>query len=186
MLPLAERIETTAPSTLQPHFFYLKHYCSSSSSDPSFWDLFSLDFIMSELTFAKAFLSTLDSRPIKLRADHVVDPQQVGLQGPVSSSPHTSMPHALQYVFHNEMGLTLLPIVHSSPPPRPAPGDAQESQADTSTRLVQINYHPREICSQSRSRILFAQLSSLHHHGAGSEGCCPTACYRYARKPCGA
>ncbi|KAJ5649174.1 uncharacterized protein N7484_002897 [Penicillium longicatenatum] len=51
---------------------------------------------MSELTFAKAFLSTLDSRPIKLRADHVVDPQQVGLQGPYTlprlRAPHPEMP----------------------------------------------------------------------------------------------
>ena len=40
---------------------------------------------MSELTFAKAFLSTLDSRPIKLRADHVFDPEQIGLRVPVSA-----------------------------------------------------------------------------------------------------
>lgn len=39
---------------------------------------------MSELSFAKSFLSTLDSRPIKLRADHVFDPEQVGLRVPVS------------------------------------------------------------------------------------------------------
>jgi hypothetical protein len=39
---------------------------------------------MSETTFAKSFLATLDSRPIKLRADHVFDPEQVGLHVPVS------------------------------------------------------------------------------------------------------
>lgn len=61
---------------------------------------------MSELTFAKAFLSTLDSRPIKLRADHVVDPQQVGLQGPVSSFPHTSVTYVFYYACYNELGLT--------------------------------------------------------------------------------
>lgn len=42
--------------------------------------------VMSELSFAKSFLSTLDSRPIKLRADHVFDPEQVGLRVPVSLS----------------------------------------------------------------------------------------------------
>ncbi|CAG8403126.1 unnamed protein product [Penicillium salamii] len=51
---------------------------------------------MSELTFAKSFLSTLDSRPIKLRADHVFDPEQVGLRVPYTlprlSAPHPSMP----------------------------------------------------------------------------------------------
>jgi hypothetical protein len=39
---------------------------------------------MSELTFTKSFLSMLDSRPIKLRADHVFDPEQIGLRVPVS------------------------------------------------------------------------------------------------------
>lgn len=42
---------------------------------------------MSEITFAKSFLATLDSRPIKLRADHVFDPEQVGLRVPVSIYP---------------------------------------------------------------------------------------------------
>ncbi|KAJ5873023.1 uncharacterized protein N7529_005376 [Penicillium soppii] len=51
---------------------------------------------MSELTFTKSFLSTLDSRPIKLRADHVFDPEQVGLRVPYTlprlSAPHPPMP----------------------------------------------------------------------------------------------
>ncbi|KAJ5948058.1 hypothetical protein N7466_001073 [Penicillium verhagenii] len=51
---------------------------------------------MSEITFAKSFLSTLDSRPIKLRADHVVDPAQTGLSAPYTlprlHAPHPEMP----------------------------------------------------------------------------------------------
>ncbi|KAJ5222170.1 uncharacterized protein N7469_011057 [Penicillium citrinum] len=51
---------------------------------------------MSELSFAKSFLSTLDSRPIKLRADHVFDPEQVGLRVPYTlprlQAPHPEMP----------------------------------------------------------------------------------------------
>ncbi|KAJ5765094.1 Cell-cycle control medial ring component [Penicillium odoratum] len=51
---------------------------------------------MSELTFAKSFLSTLDSRPIKLRGDHVFDPEQVGLRVPYTlprlQAPHPEMP----------------------------------------------------------------------------------------------
>ncbi|KAJ5795346.1 hypothetical protein N7457_001945 [Penicillium paradoxum] len=51
---------------------------------------------MSELTFTKSFLSTLDSRPIKLRADHVFDPEQIGLRVPYTlprlSAPHPPMP----------------------------------------------------------------------------------------------
>jgi len=38
---------------------------------------------MSEVTFAKSFLSTLDKRPVKLPADHVSDPKQYANQSPV-------------------------------------------------------------------------------------------------------
>lgn len=48
---------------------------------------FILQHIMSELAFAKSFLSSLDSRPIKIRADHVFDPERVGLRVPVCLSP---------------------------------------------------------------------------------------------------
>ncbi|KAJ5688853.1 hypothetical protein N7462_003245 [Penicillium macrosclerotiorum] len=47
---------------------------------------------MSELSFTKTFLSTLDSRPIKIRADHVFDPEQVGLRVPYIL-PHLQAPH---------------------------------------------------------------------------------------------
>ena len=40
---------------------------------------------MTELSFAKSFLSTLDSRAIKLQADHVVDPKTLEIKGPVRS-----------------------------------------------------------------------------------------------------
>jgi hypothetical protein len=39
--------------------------------------------IMSEVNFAKAFLSSLDKKPIKLPADHVSDPKQYANQSPV-------------------------------------------------------------------------------------------------------
>jgi len=38
---------------------------------------------MSEVTFAKSFLATLDKRPIKLTADHVSDPRKYPGQSPV-------------------------------------------------------------------------------------------------------
>ncbi|SLM39649.1 Ubiquitin-related domain [Lasallia pustulata] len=37
---------------------------------------------MTELTFAKSFLSTLDSRPIKLPSDHISDPKTFEPKGP--------------------------------------------------------------------------------------------------------
>ncbi|KAH8430831.1 uncharacterized protein LDX57_008495 [Aspergillus melleus] len=51
---------------------------------------------MSELSFIKSFLSSLDSRPIKLPADYVFDPERVGLKVPYLlprlSSPRPEMP----------------------------------------------------------------------------------------------
>lgn len=41
---------------------------------------------MAELAFAKSFLSALDARPVKLRADYVFDPQSIGLRVPVCLS----------------------------------------------------------------------------------------------------
>ncbi|EYE90745.1 uncharacterized protein EURHEDRAFT_526822 [Aspergillus ruber CBS 135680] len=37
---------------------------------------------MAELAFAKSFLSALDPKPVKLRADYVLPPEQVDLRGP--------------------------------------------------------------------------------------------------------
>jgi hypothetical protein len=39
---------------------------------------------MSEVTFAKTFLATLDKRPIKLSADYVSDPKKYPNSSPVS------------------------------------------------------------------------------------------------------
>jgi hypothetical protein len=39
---------------------------------------------MSELTFAKSFLSLLDARPTKITADHVEDPRTYQARTPVS------------------------------------------------------------------------------------------------------
>ncbi|PYH88200.1 hypothetical protein BO71DRAFT_392034 [Aspergillus ellipticus CBS 707.79] len=51
---------------------------------------------MSEITFAKTFLSALDSRPIKLRADYMLDEERVGARVPYLlprlPAPHPTMP----------------------------------------------------------------------------------------------
>ena len=39
---------------------------------------------MTELSFAKTFLTTLDSKPIKLQADHAADPKTFEPKGAVS------------------------------------------------------------------------------------------------------
>ncbi|GKZ39057.1 hypothetical protein AbraIFM66950_011739 [Aspergillus brasiliensis] len=55
---------------------------------------------MSEVTFIKSFLSSLDSRPIKLRADYVLDEERVGPRVPYLlprlSAPHPEMPKKVQ------------------------------------------------------------------------------------------
>ncbi|KAL2004638.1 hypothetical protein VTN00DRAFT_3374 [Thermoascus crustaceus] len=52
---------------------------------------------MTELAFTKSFLSALDARPVKLRADYVFDPQSIGLRVPytlprLNPSQHPQMP----------------------------------------------------------------------------------------------
>ncbi|EAW14942.1 uncharacterized protein ACLA_003550 [Aspergillus clavatus NRRL 1] len=51
---------------------------------------------MTEVSFVKSFLAALDSRPVKIRADYVFDPEQVGLRVPYTlprlQSPHPEMP----------------------------------------------------------------------------------------------
>jgi hypothetical protein len=41
--------------------------------------------IMSEVTFAKSYLATLDKRPIKIAADYASDPRKYPNQSPVST-----------------------------------------------------------------------------------------------------
>ena len=38
---------------------------------------------MTEVAFAKTFLTTLDSKPAKYQANHVFDPEKFGLRYPV-------------------------------------------------------------------------------------------------------
>jgi hypothetical protein len=53
---------------------------------------------MAELAFAKSFLSALDPKPVKLRADYVLPPEQVDLRGPVRHhTPHTHTPNTTPY-----------------------------------------------------------------------------------------
>ena len=42
---------------------------------------------MSEVSFIKSFLNSLDSKPVKLPADYVIDPERVPLRAPVRPSP---------------------------------------------------------------------------------------------------
>ena len=49
---------------------------------------------MSEVTFAKQFLATIDKKPIKLPADHVSDPRQYPNQSPVCHTPSQDILYA--------------------------------------------------------------------------------------------
>ncbi|RJE27447.1 hypothetical protein PHISCL_00181 [Aspergillus sclerotialis] len=82
---------------------------------------------MTELAFTKSFLSTLDSKPVKLRADHVFDPDRVGLRVPVlkPASPFPSLP-----------GYTLPRLQ----PPRPEmPKKVKRQQAPGSLKSINIH-----------------------------------------------
>ncbi|KAF7588889.1 hypothetical protein BBP40_005039 [Aspergillus hancockii] len=54
---------------------------------------------MAEISFIKSFISSLDSRPIKLPADYVIDPERVGRVPyllPRLSAAHPTMPKKVQ------------------------------------------------------------------------------------------
>ncbi|BCR89920.1 uncharacterized protein ACHE_51118A [Aspergillus chevalieri] len=55
---------------------------------------------MAELSFAKSFLSAIDTKPVKLRADYVLPPEQVDLRGPYLlprlSPSHPPMPKKIK------------------------------------------------------------------------------------------
>lgn len=61
---------------------------------------------MTEVTFAKQFLAALDSRPLKLSADHVEDPRSYPARSAVSSS--SPLAHSL----------SVAPVAPSTPPDR--------------------------------------------------------------------
>jgi hypothetical protein len=52
---------------------------------------------MSELVFARQFLSALDSRPIKLSSDHISDPRQLPSQVAVGRHSPSTTKRALEF-----------------------------------------------------------------------------------------
>ncbi|KJX92134.1 hypothetical protein TI39_contig5910g00008 [Zymoseptoria brevis] len=71
---------------------------------------------MSEVTFAKQFLATLDKRPIKLPADHISDPRQYPNQSPsilpraTHPFPRKTGPTATQTAATTSLTVTLKPM----------------------------------------------------------------------------
>jgi ubiquitin-like protein 4 len=47
---------------------------------------------MTELSFARSFLSALDMRPVKLSSDHIADPKQYPAQAAVCLLPSSARP----------------------------------------------------------------------------------------------
>ena len=67
---------------------------------------------MTELSFAKSFLTTLDSKTIKLQADHAADPKTFEPKGAVSV-PH---PPISDQVSHSWTSSLILPSISVHPP----------------------------------------------------------------------
>lgn len=131
------------------------------------------DIIMAELAFAKSFLSALDPKPVKLRADYVLPPEQVDLRGPVRH-PYTSIPSP----YNNILTKTIVP----PPPPSPVPPThAKENQVYHSPRLLEINHHSPKIHPQPGPRIHPPHRPPLHDISGGSERCCARARRRFQR-----
>lgn len=58
----------------------------------TYWETYRLqEQSMSEISFAKSFLATLDKRAVKLSSDHVADPRKYPAQSPVSHAPHSAL-----------------------------------------------------------------------------------------------
>ena len=78
---------------------------------------------MSEVAFIKSFLSSLDSRPIKLRADYVLDEERVGPRVPVRPSHPAPLPPLFPIPSHldphNPINLTIKTNSTSSPASAP-------------------------------------------------------------------
>ncbi|KAL8712735.1 MAG: hypothetical protein Q9220_002943 [cf. Caloplaca sp. 1 TL-2023] len=77
---------------------------------------------MSELSFAKSFLSTLDARPIKLQPDHVADLKTLELKGAYTLPRYPSSP-------------TMIPP--SSTPNAPATSTSPSADASSDTQQQQ-------------------------------------------------
>ena len=89
----------------------------STARHPNFPDipLFSSFGSMSEITFAKSFLATLDRKSVKLGSDHVSDPKKYPSQSPVSSS----------YMLKTEESVLQETIVHTTKTDPSIPGTAE-------------------------------------------------------------
>ena len=67
-----------------PHYHLLHHDTGPSLLSTLYLSILPINTAtMSEVSFVKTYLSALDSRPIKLRADYVLDEEQVGPRVPV-------------------------------------------------------------------------------------------------------
>jgi len=78
---------------------------------------------MTEVSFARSFLSTLDARPIKISADHVEDPRTYPARGPVS---RLGLRWMIRYVRHCSQPIVVYNLVYAS----------EDAQAHEQTRLV--------------------------------------------------
>ena len=74
---------------------------------------------MTEVSFAKTFLTTLDNKSTKYQPDHIFDPTTFGVRIPVCLTPHTVAVQIMLTAF----------AVHSSQTPfSPAPGSSQTAK----------------------------------------------------------
>lgn len=77
------RASHLAPTSL-PLTTHLPHPTRTSEQPPKTRTRYDDTIAMTEVSFARSFLSALDARPIKISADHVEDPKTYPARGPVS------------------------------------------------------------------------------------------------------
>ena len=80
---IAPHVPTSLPNHLRNHYMDPSHeHIQQTLFSASPFTPATVDGVMTELSFAKSFLSLLDSRPVKLQADHVSPAQNLEITAP--------------------------------------------------------------------------------------------------------
>ncbi|KAL8726670.1 MAG: hypothetical protein Q9181_005959 [Wetmoreana brouardii] len=116
---------------------------------------------MTELSFAKSFLSTLDSRPIKLQSDHAADLKTVELKGPYTLPRYPSSP---------PMRPPTSSTSHSTTSQPPSTSTISAQQQDINITLKSLRNPPLTLSLSKPSSITIYDLKKEVARELGQEG----------------
>ncbi|EMC97423.1 hypothetical protein BAUCODRAFT_33139 [Baudoinia panamericana UAMH 10762] len=129
---------------------------------------------MSEVTFAKSFLATLDKKPIKLPADHVSDPRKYPAQSPYTLPrpthpfPRKTVPAATQEAKQKTVTATLKPM-RGGETVTLADLTLQSTIHDIKTQYAQQSSQPQDKIKLLLNKKPAADLKTLQELGVAGE-----------------